>query len=437
SQAASLHEARARLGEQRPDTVFVDMVLPDGNGLDLMEGAHSPGPDFVVITGNVTVEAVDQALRQGGDGFLTKPGDPPRLHTILTHLVRRLGRFGPMVGRSLAMQRVYDLISKIAPSHAGVLILGESGTGKELVAETVHQMSRRVAGPFVTVNCGAISPHLIESELFGHERGSFTGAEHARKGYFEAAHGGTLLLDEITEMSADLQVKLLRVIESGRLMRVGGTEPVAVDVRILAASNRDPEQAIRQGRLREDLYWRLNVFQIEMPPLRDRGDDIVMLAEHFLSEFNLREGASKRWSERALRKLPKYSWPGNVRELRNVVQRAAIIARDVIDDPVLPANGVEPSPVSEGSTLVVPVGTPLADVERDMILATMRMVHGDKPEAARRLGISLKTLYTRLNLYHATGKTRVGGRLDSPCRRLPRPGTNRGRPTRRGRPGPR
>ena len=414
SQAGTLHEARAQLRERSPGVVFVDLALPDGSGFDLLGAGPNPQPDFVVITGTATVEAVDRALRHGAVDFLTKPVDLARLHAILTRLVRRMGRFGPMLGRSLPMQRVYDLISKIAPSQAGVLILGETGTGKELVAQTVHQMSRRTAGPFVAVNCGAISPSVIESELFGHERGSFTGAEHARKGYFEAAHGGTLLLDEITEMPVDLQVKLLRVIESGRLMRVGASEPVVVDVRVLAATNRDPERALRQGRLREDLYWRLNVFQIEVPPLRERGDDILMLAEHFLSEFNLREGTSKKWSERGLRKLAKYSWPGNVRELRNVVQRTAIIARDVVDDPGLPEDEAEQSPMEEGSALQIPVGTPLADVERRMILATLRMVRGDKPEAARRLGISLKTLYTRLNLYQATGRTGVGGQVEPP-----------------------
>jgi len=411
TEAASLQEARARLGEQSLEVVFVDLALPDGNGLDLLAAEHHPRPDFVVITGNPTIEAVDDALRQGAIDFLTKPVDYARLHAVLAHLIRRLGRFGPMLGRSLAMQRVYDLISKIAPTHAGVLITGESGTGKELVAETVHQMSRRAGGPFVAVNCGAISPTVIESELFGHEQGSFTGAQKARKGYFEAAHGGTLLLDEITEMPADLQVKLLRVIESGRLMRVGASESVLVDVRVLAATNRDPEKAIRQGKLREDLFWRLNVFQIEVPPLRERGDDVLMLAQHFLTEANQREGVNKRWSERGLRVLQKYSWPGNVRELRNVVERAAIMGRDVIDDPHLSNGDAEHLPLGEGSALLVPLGTRLTEVERNMILATLRMVGGDKAEAARRLGISLKTLYNRLNVYEASGQMRVAGQV--------------------------
>ena len=402
----SLNEARARLRDEPPDVVFVDPILRDGNGLDLLAIDLLARPDFVAVTRDPSVEAVDDALRQGALDFLAKPVDRSRLHAIAVHLGRRLGRFGSMLGRSPSMQRVYELIRKIAPTLTCVLITGESGTGKELVAETAHKMSRRSSWPFVAVNCGAIAPNVIESELFGHERGSFTGADHARKGYFEAACGGTLLLDEITEMSPDLQVKLLRVIETGRLYRVGASEPVSVDVRVLAATNRDPEKAIVQGRLREDLYWRLNVFQIDLPPLRERGEDILMLAEHFLAEFNAREGANKRWSEQALRRLRKHPWPGNVRELRNVVERAAVVNGDIIDDPGLP-NGT--ATMGDGTSLVVPVGTRLADMERNMILATVRMVQGDKPEAARRLGISLKTLYNRLSIYKAVGDNEAPG----------------------------
>jgi two-component system, NtrC family, response regulator HydG len=352
------------------------------------------------------------------------------LHAILAHVVRtrelrskvsnlrselrHLGRFGPMVGRSPAMQRVYELISKVAPTRASILITGDSGTGKELVSETVHQMSPRAEGPFLAVNCGAVAPNVIESELFGHERGSFTGADRGRKGYFEEADGGTLLLDEITEMSADLQVKLLRVIATGKLIRVGASEPITVDVRVIAATNRDPEKAIRQGRLREDLYYRLNVFQIDVPPLRERGDDILMLAEHFLNEFNARESVNKRWSERALRRLQTYNWPGNVRELRNVVERAALLSGDVIDDPGLPEGTLEPTTApGNGNSLVVRVGSPLSEVERTMILATLRQVRGDKREAARRLGISLKTLYNRLSVYQAAGQMEVVDRPGS------------------------
>jgi DNA-binding NtrC family response regulator len=430
TEASSIEEARARLVEHPPDVMFVDLKLPDGSGLDLLVTEEGPRPEIVVITGNATIEAAVDALRQGALDFLTKPVDRVRLYAILAHVVRtrelrskvsnlrselrHLGRFGPMVGRSPVMQRIYELITKVAPTRASILITGESGTGKELVSETVHQMSPRSEGPFLAVNCGAVAPNVIESELFGHERGSFTGADRGRKGYFEEADGGTLLLDEITEMSADLQVKLLRVIATGKLIRVGASEPITVDVRVIAATNRDPEKAIRQGRLREDLYYRLNVFQIDVPPLRERGDDILMLAEHFLNEFNARESVSKRWSERALRRLQNYNWPGNVRELRNVVERAALLSGDVIEDPGLPEGALEPAAApGNGSSLVVSVGSPLAEVERAMILATLRQVRGDKREAARRLGISLKTLYNRLSVYQAAGQMEVADRPHS------------------------
>jgi len=422
SEAASLDEARALMAEREPDVVFVDLGLPDGNGLDLLTtevtGAR---PDFVVITGNATVETVVDALRQGALDFLTKPIDRSRLRAILANAVRTrelrrkvsdlrgalrdLGRFGSIVGRSPAMQQVYDLIARVAPTQAGVLILGESGTGKELVAATIHQMSTRAERRFLAINCGAVAPNVIESELFGHERGSFTGAERSRKGYFEEASGGTLMLDEITEMPGELQVKLLRVIESGQLMRVGASDSTTVDVRVIAATNRDAGLAVREGRLREDLYYRLNVFPIALPPLRERGEDIVMLAEFFLAAYNAREGGHKRFSDSALRHLQEHRWPGNVRELRNLVERMAILSGDVVEvpGPVGPGPEATVSGADETSALLVPVGSSLADVERRLILATLQQVDGNKKETARRLGISLKTLYNRLNVYQAAG----------------------------------
>ena len=427
--AASLEEARARLAEERPDVMFL-RLKPDRNDADTAPSDNGPQPDFVVIWGNAAIEAAVDALREGTLDFLTKPVHRERLQAILAHVgrmveqngkvgilsgeLRHLARFGPMVGRSPSMRRVYELISKVAPTHSNVLITGESGTGKELVSQTVHRMSPRAARPFLAVNCAAVASSLIESELFGHERGSFTGAERARRGYFEEANGGTLLLDEITEMSADLQVKLLRVIDTGRLFRVGASEPMSVDVRVIAATNRDPQMVVRQGSLREDLYYRLNVFQIEVPPLRERGEDILMLAESFLAEFNARERTHKRWSERAQRRLQSYSWPGNVRELRNIVERAAILSGDVIADPRLPEGFPEYVPAGEGRAFLVQPGLPLSEVERRGILATLRMVRGDKPEAARRLGISLKTLYTRLKAYNANGAVEGSNGHDAP-----------------------
>ncbi len=424
TEASTVAEARARLADGPTDVAFVDLALPDGHGLELLDPDREPvgETDVVVITGNATVDAAVSALRQGVLDFLTKPVDQNRLRAILANVVRTralrrerdelrdelrdLGHFGGMVGRSAPMRQVYDMIARVAPTRATVLLLGESGTGKELAAETLHRMSPRADRRFLAINCGAMAPNLIESELFGHEKGSFTGAERSRRGYFEEASGGTLFLDEITEMPAEAQVKLLRVLETGELLRVGASEHVGVDVRVIAASNRDAEGAVREGKLREDLYYRLNVFPIRIPPLRERGDDIELLAAHFLEEFNQRESTSRRWSHAALRRLRAYPWPGNVRELRNVVERAAIMAEDLITDPGLPQSPGAPAPGPESSApvLTVPVGQPVAEVERRLILATLRLVDGDKREAARRLGISLKTLYNRLNVYEAAGQ---------------------------------
>jgi two-component system response regulator AtoC len=313
-----------------------------------------------------------------------------------------------MVGRSAPMQEVYDLIAKVAPTTASVFVTGESGTGKELVAETIHRLSRRRDRPFLAVNCGAMTATLIESELFGHEKGSFTGADRRRVGYFEQASGGTLLLDEITEMPLELQVKLLRVLESGTLLRVGGNEPIRVDVRVIAASNRDPQVAVKEGVLREDLLYRLCVFPIHLPPLRERGDDVALLAEGFLAELNERDATEKRFSEAALEQIRSLAWPGNVRELRNAVERAAILADQVIGPRALPeakggCAGSDTRPAGPGDEAVLEVrpGSSIADVERRLILATLEQVDGDKKRAAELLGISLKTLYNRLNVYRA------------------------------------
>jgi two-component system response regulator AtoC len=291
-----------------------------------------------------------------------------------------------------------------------VFVTGESGTGKELVARTVHDLSRRRAKPFLAVNCGAISPNLIESEIFGHEKGSFTGAERQHQGFFERAHGGTLFLDEITEMPLELQVKLLRVLETGTFMRVGSTTPQETDVRVVAAANRDPAQAVAQGRFREDLHYRLNVFPIELPPLRERPDDLPLLVTHFLQDIGQREGTAKRATPAALDRLAQYRWPGNVRELRNVLQRAWVMSTGPeITEQWLPRNvpltgGIATAapaaaaPAANG-TIEVTVGTPLAAVERQVILATLNHYGHHKERTAAALGVSLKTLYNRLKDY--------------------------------------
>jgi two-component system, NtrC family, response regulator AtoC len=314
------------------------------------------------------------------------------------------GSFGPLIGRSAALRKVYALIGRVAPTDARVFVTGESGTGKELVAEAIHRLSRRRSKAFVAVNCSALAPSLIESELFGHEKGSFTGADRQRVGYFERADGGTLFLDEVTEIPLPLQVKLLRAIESGAITRVGATELTPVDVRIVAASNRRPGHAVASGQLREDLLYRLNVFPIELPPLRAREDDAVLLAEYFLERVNSREGTQKRFTACALTRLKLLTWPGNVRELQNAVERAAILADEIIDADTLARPGAREL-IARDAVLQVPVGTPLEAIERSVILATLESLGGDKRGTAKVLGISLKTLYSRLNVYRAEAQS--------------------------------
>lgn len=417
--ARSLKEAKEVLANACPDVVLLDLTLPDGDGLAwIREEPSARSSEVIVITGSTSVDTAVDALRGGAIDYLTKPIDRARLKTTLMNVartralkqevgslrgeLRELGRFGRLVGRSKPMLDVYDLISRVGPTEATVLIVGESGTGKELVAESLHQTSPRRAAPLLPVNCGAVSPNLIESELFGHERGSFTGADKQRRGYFEKANGGTLFLDEITEMPLELQVKLLRVLETGTVTRVGGSEVQKVDVRVIAATNRDPEAAVREGKLREDLYYRLNVFPILLPALRARPGDVELLAEHFLTDLNREGGTQKRWNRAALERLQRNPWTGNVRELRNVVQRAYILGGDEIEAHVLPMHAVATEPEPNQPTVIrVRVGESIADAEQRLILATLEVVQRDKRRAAEILGVSLKTLYNRLNVYAA------------------------------------
>jgi DNA-binding NtrC family response regulator len=398
-----------------PDVLLTDLLLPDGQGIDLVEDLESRNStQVVVMTGHASVESAVEALRAGATDYLVKPIDVERLRGILKRVpkpgqlhaeigelreeLRRLGRFGPILGSSPAMQRLYDQLERVSPTSATVLLVGESGTGKELAAQTVHELSRRKRHPFLPLNCGAVSPQLIESELFGHEKGSFTGADRQHRGFFERAHGGTLFLDEITEMTPELQVKLLRVLETGTFMRVGTNEPISTDVRMIAATNRIPEKAVADGKLREDLYHRLNVFPIQLPPLRDRGTDIELLAQHFLEDLNKQEGTEKRFSPAALAALYAHNWPGNVRELKNYVQRSFILADNVIDVELAPEAIVQTSPTS---LITVRIGSTLEEVNRRLIEATLADCGNVKRRAAEVLGISLKTLYNRLAVYNA------------------------------------
>ena len=348
-------EAARAIEEFDPQVLVVDLNLPDGDGLEVFRAAREAKPerDGIVLTGQASLDSAVEALRAGVSDYLLKPLRPAQLEVVFQRLSARrtlesevdslraelqeTGKLGELIGKSPAMIKVFDAIRRVAVSNAPVLVTGQSGTGKEVVARTIHRLSRRAAAPFVAFNCGAISPTLIESELFGHERGSFTGADKRRVGYFEEANGGTLLLDEITEMGPELQVKLLRVLEAKSLRRVGGVQDLRVDVRLVSATNRDPLEAIKENKLREDLYYRLNVFPIALPPLAERREDIALLAEHFRKQIEDQEKAGVQgWDPAALRMLEAYSWPGNVRELRNVVHRAHVMTEgDTIRPEVL------------------------------------------------------------------------------------------------------
>jgi DNA-binding NtrC family response regulator len=321
--------------------------------------------------------------------------------TLSMHMVleKSLKQFGTLFGSSPAMENLYRQIDKVAMTDATVLLSGESGTGKELIAQTIHQLSLRKEKPFVPVNCGAISGHLIEAALFGHEKGSFTGAVRQYAGYFEQASQGTLFLDEITEMPIDMQVKLLRVLECGTFLRVGGSTEVNVDVRLIAATNRDPEKAVRQGMLREDLLYRLAVFPLHVPALREREGDIELLAQHFLQLLNEKHHTVKTFSKSSMDTIRAYSWPGNVRELKNTVQRAYILSANMLEIDEHLSDSTLQKPTLKDGMLNFSVGTPLADAQRELILATLKHYNGNKRLTADALGISLKTLYNRLKEY--------------------------------------
>jgi two-component system response regulator AtoC len=428
--AHSLRDARRQAALQQPDIVLLDLVLPDGNGMELFDDTQLvANAEIVLITGHASLETSIQALRMGAADYLVKPINLLQLQGLLSRVMKpaalraevdtlqadlvQTGHFGPLWGRSPAMRRVYEQISRVAGTGITVLVTGESGTGKELVAQTVHELSRRRRQPFLAVNCGAISPNLIESEIFGHEKGSFTGADRQHQGFFERACGGTLFLDEITEMPHELQVKLLRVLETGRFMRVGSTHSIEADVRVIAATNRVPQEAVAAGKLREDLMYRLNVFPIELPPLRDRLQDVPLLAEHFLAAIGAQEGTPRRFDAAAIERLVHYRWPGNVRELRNAVQRAYVMASGaLVDAEWLPRDavgGARPhgatAPGAEGAdgdaarSITLPIGSSMAQAERALILATLEHFQNHRERVAAVLGISLKTLYNRLKEY--------------------------------------
>ncbi len=417
--AGNLKQAWKSLNDLVPDLAIVDLKLPDGSGMDLLRDVKEKFPDLpiVILTGHGTVDSAVKALKVGAEDYLTKPVDLPRLEVMLQTIedkqemrqeilelrrqLQKMGALGQLVGKSPAMQRLYEEIEMVANTDANVFIVGESGSGKEVVANTIHSLSRRKNKPFIAFNCGAISPTLIESEIFGHEKGAFTNAIKRREGYFEMAKGGTVFLDEITEMPADLQVKLLRVLEESKFRRVGGNEEIAIDARIIAASNRDPIKAIQDGKLREDLYYRLNVFPIDVPPLRERLEDIPVFAMFFLEKLNETEEKSiEKIDSEVLEVLSGYSWPGNVRELRNVINRAFIMARgDAITVDCLPEKLVGSGSSMRMSNITVSLGTPLEDVEKKLIQEALRAADGDARKAAELLGISARTFSTKAKKY--------------------------------------
>jgi len=414
---ASGEAALAAMAGFRPSIIITDLVMPGMSGLDLLrEVADQLGDvSVVILTAQGTVETAVEAIKVGAYDYLTKPVDPQRLQILLDKVVERQttlrevkglrrqlrdqGRFGRIVGGSVGIRRVYRTIEQAAPTAASVLVHGESGTGKELVAQTIHDLSPRAAQPYVGINCAAIPETLLESELFGHERGAFTGAYDRRLGCFEMANRGTLFLDEIAEMASVMQVKLLRVLQERSFRRLGGRDELSVDVRVVAATNADPEEAVRSGRLREDLYYRLNVFAIQLPPLRERLDDIPLLVQSFLDEFNVRNSKAVRAvAPEALKALESYAWPGNIRELRNVIERATILAEgEFIERKHLPP------PVASGGAppraITLAPGTTVEEAERRLIVLTLEYTGNNKTRAAEILGISLKTLHNKLNRF--------------------------------------
>ena len=420
-EAADGQEALAKAASGLPAVVLSDLVMPRMDGLELLRALKTDVPfaSVILLTGQGSIDTAVTAMKEGAYDYLTKPVDVARLRVLIPKaaergealrevalLRRKLSQvwgMGRLVGTSHGMQEVYRLIEVAAPTPAAVLISGESGTGKELVARTLHDLSPRSKGPFVAVNCAAIPETLLESEIFGHEKGAFTGALERRPGCFELAHEGTIFLDEIAEMNPGTQAKFLRILQDGAVRRLGGRTEIRVDVRVLAATNKDPVKAIQEGTFREDLYYRLNVVSLVLPPLRERRDDIPALVQAFIEEFNARYDKHIRaLDEAVLSGLVAQAWPGNVRELRNTLERAIIVCET---DTILPKH-IPPSPTlrvadpGDGPDSVsFRVGTNLEDAEKALILKTLAANGNNKTRAADVLGISLKTLHNKLKTY--------------------------------------
>ena len=404
SQALELIE-KERLG-----IVLADLVMPGMDGIELMKRAKETHPNVavIIITAYGSITTAIAAMKEGAYDYIEKPFCPERMELLVEKLVEHQNlveenislrqrledrhHFENIIAKSHKMQQVIEVIKTVARSNASVLIVGDTGTGKELVARAIHSQSHRRDKPFVAVSCAALPESLLESELFGHERGAFTGAVAQRKGRFELAHRGTLFLDEIGEISANMQVHLLRVLEEKDITRVGGTEPVKVDTRLVSATNKDLKMAVKEGRFREDLYYRLNVVTIELPPLRERREDIPLLAQHFLAKFAVENQKEiSAFSPEAMDFIMNYHWPGNVRELENAIERAVILAKDnVITLAELPQEHLAPLPSSLRD---------LREVEREHILGVLAQTGGNYSEAARILGVTRMTLYNKAKAF--------------------------------------
>jgi DNA-binding NtrC family response regulator len=407
--ASNATEAKALIESYNPDLVVSDVVMPDMTGLELLRSlqANDPHRPVILITGYSTVDMAVEAMKGGAHDFLTKPLDYPKLKSILEGVQRNLrlrkktrklasqltrgAGFGPFVGTSAPMRELYKLIESVGATDASALISGESGTGKELVARTLHAVSPRADRPFIAINMAAIPKDLVESQVFGYERGAFTGADSAHPGYFEMANGGTLFLDEIAEMSPLLQSKLLRVVEDRKIRRVGGSQELSLNVRVIAATNRYPKQAVEEGQLRQDLYFRLNVFPLVIPTLRERKDDIPLLTQHFVKEFNQKHELNiEGLREDALRMLKRYSWPGNVRELKNAIERSVIVSGGIwVESWHLPPYIQNPTREDD---VVFPSGVSTARVQKELVFRTLEKVGYKKAEAAKLLGLDVKTI---------------------------------------------
>src|SRR5438876_6846167 len=417
----SAEEVLAKFAGYQPDTLIADVELPGMNGLDLLKqlGPDLHGVPAIIITGKGNDERAVAAIEAGAFWYIEKPLKGPVLRALLDRALskardarqlavlqrqlREAGRIGELVGAAKPMQEVMRLVEQVAPSSASVLITGETGSGKEILARTLHQLSPRNDRPFVAINCSAIPESLMESEIFGHERGAFTGAAERRIGCFELADGGTLLLDEIGEMPAPTQAKLLRVLEDRKVRRLGSKVETPVDVRVLAATNKDPEQAVSSAHLRQDLYFRLNVFHIHLPPLREHKEDIQLLVDHILRDVNSKHGRHVRGiGAEVMDIFMSHTWPGNIRELRNVLERSTIMCeKDLITRACLPdefGKTATKSPSDLGA-IKFPIGTTVDAMERELILQTLSATGNNKTRAAELLGISLKTLHNKLKEY--------------------------------------